>query len=158
MKKLAHYTSAYKCSSTFTYSTDSYASFPHTHTHTHTAWTSACDYDKPCCLPRSSPRLLKRMGRNAKETRRSQAYSSTVGVEAWSAGAGGRMLLTIPHSALSLFPHPLSLQRPHVCQPSSGASLLSILPISLFLLLSLPLVPLFLFSLMCFSYFLFYPY
>lgn len=33
----------------------------------------------------------------------------------------------------SLFPffssHPLSLQRPHVCQPSGGASLLSILPI-----------------------------
>lgn len=45
----------------------------------HTGWREACDYDKPHCLPRSSPRLWERMGRNAKETRRSQAYSSKVG-------------------------------------------------------------------------------
>lgn len=103
------------------------------HTHTHTAWTQACDYDKPCCLLRSSPRLWERMGRNAKETRRSQAYSFAVGVEGGGAREEGWMLLTTPHNSLSPSPflsqHPFSLQRPHVCQPSSGAFLLSILPI-----------------------------
>ena len=75
------------------------------------------------------------MERNAKETRRSQAYSPTVGVE----GGGGlsrrrRGGCCLPHHTTPslfplLFPHALSLQRPHVCQPSSGASLLSTLPI-----------------------------
>lgn len=97
----------------------------------HAGWKEACDYDKPRCLPRSSPRLWERMGRNAKETRRSQAYSSKVGgegvgvgegMEAWSEGGGGG-LDALPYA------HPPSLQRPHVCQPSTGASLLPILPI-----------------------------
>lgn len=83
------------------------------HTHTHVAWNRACDYDKPCCLSRSSPRLWKRMGRNAKESRRSQAYSSTVGV---TEGGGlkwtGRGL-----DALSFLPSPriLSVCRDPMC-------------------------------------------
>lgn len=74
----------------FTYSADSnaHALYPHarahTHAHANAAWKQACDYDKPRCLPQSSPRLWERMGRNAKESRRSQAYSTTVGL-----GRGG---------------------------------------------------------------------
>lgn len=90
ISRISHYTSLCagmdQCLRTVTYSSGFYAFTTHRewHTHTHIAWTEACDYDKPCCLLRSSPRLWGRMGRNAKETRRSQAYSSTV-----QAGGGG---------------------------------------------------------------------
>lgn len=79
-------------------------------TRKHTGWKEACDDDKPRCLPRSSPRLWERMGKNAKETRRSQAYSSKVVV------GGGWRLGVKEEGGWMLFPTLiLPVCRDHMC-------------------------------------------
>lgn len=88
-----------------------------------------------------SPRLWERMGRNAKETRRSQAYSSKVEVGGW----GGRWRLEVKEKGdWMLFPMLiLPVCRDHMCvnQALEHPVLLPILPI----LVSLPAVSLSLF-------------
>lgn len=108
-------------------------------TYKHAGWKEACDYDKPRCLPRALPGfgrgwggMLKKPG-EAKHTVPKWRWGGGGEMEAWSEGEGG--LDALPYA------HPPSLQRPHVCQPSTGASLLPILPI----LVSLPAVSLSLF-------------